>query len=165
MLMDSLVKKTDGLQRRSWDIGGPDICIGTLGQVYYAKEVLADLDKDLRGLRCVVSGAGKVAMHALEKLIAFSAIPVTISDSRGYLYDEEGFDYGKLALLRDIKLHNKSLRDYTKSYTKAKYYDDSKPWSVKCDVAFPCATQNELNHVDAMALVNAGCQIVFEGNL
>ncbi|CAK9221540.1 unnamed protein product [Sphagnum troendelagicum] len=133
------------------------------GLVYYAKEVLADLDKDLRGLRCVVSGAGKVAMHALEKLIAFSAIPVTISDSRGYLYDEEGFDYGKLALLRDIKLHNKSLRDYTKSYTKAKYYDDSKPWSVKCDVAFPCATQNELNHVDAMALVNAGCQIVFEG--
>jgi hypothetical protein len=53
MLMDSLVKKTDGLQRRSWDIGGPDICIGTLGQVYYAKEVLADLDKDLRGLRSV----------------------------------------------------------------------------------------------------------------
>ncbi|CAM6049877.1 unnamed protein product [Sphagnum compactum] len=133
------------------------------GLVYYAKEVLADLDKDLRGLRCVVSGAGKVAMHALEKLIAFSAIPVTISDSRGYLYDEEGFDYGKLALLRDIKLHSKSLRDYTKSYTKAKYYDDSKPWSVKCDVAFPCATQNELNHADAMALVNAGCQIVFEG--
>ncbi|KAH9568253.1 hypothetical protein CY35_03G067700 [Sphagnum magellanicum] len=132
-------------------------------EVYYAKEVLADLDKDLRGLRCVVSGAGKVAMHALEKLIAFSAIPVTISDSRGYLYDEEGFDYGKLALLRDIKLHSKSLRDYTKSYTKAKYYDDSKPWSVKCDVAFPCATQNELNHADAMALVNAGCQIVFEG--
>ncbi|CAM6030219.1 unnamed protein product [Sphagnum balticum] len=133
------------------------------GVVFYAKEVLADLYKDLKGLRCVVSGAGKVATCVLEKLITFGAIPVTISDSRGYLLDDEGFDYGKLALLRNIKIHYKSLRDYTKSYPRAKYFNDSKPWSVKCDVAFPCATQNELNHADAMALVNAGCQVVIEG--
>ncbi|CAM6050773.1 unnamed protein product [Sphagnum compactum] len=133
------------------------------GVVFYAKEVLADLYKDLKGLRCVVSGAGKVAMYVLEKLIAFGAVPVTISDSRGYLLDDEGFDYGKLALLRDIKVHNKSLREYTKSYPRAKYNHDGKPWSVKCDVAFPCATQNELKHADAMALVNAGCQLVIEG--
>jgi glutamate dehydrogenase (NADP+) len=100
------------------------------GVVFYAKEVLADLYKDLKGLRCVVSGAGKVATCVLEKLITFGAIPVTISDSRGYLLDDEGFDYGKLALLRNIKIHNKSLRDYTKSYSRAKYFNDNLASSI-----------------------------------
>ncbi|BBN12912.1 glutamate dehydrogenase (NADP+) [Marchantia polymorpha subsp. ruderalis] len=133
------------------------------GLVYFAKEVLADLDKDLKGLRCVVSGSGKVAMYALEKLIAFGAIPVSISDSRGCIIDEDGFDFAKLSHLRDIKNHRKSLREYTKTHSRAKYIDDGKPWGVKCDMAFPCASQNELNHSDAMALVNAGCKIVVEG--
>ncbi|KAG0568853.1 hypothetical protein M758_6G046300 [Ceratodon purpureus] len=133
------------------------------GVVYYAKEVLADLEKSLKDLRCVVSGAGKVALYAVEKLITFGAIPVTVSDTRGYLLDEEGFDRAKLGLIREIKTHNKSLREYVKNYPRAKYFDDMKPWAVKCDIAFPCATQNELNHADAMALINVGCQIIIEG--
>ncbi|XP_024394355.1 uncharacterized protein [Physcomitrium patens] len=133
------------------------------GVVYYAKEVLTDLHRDLKDLRCVVSGAGKVALYAVEKLISFGAVPVTISDTRGYLLDEEGFDRVKLSLIREIKAHNKNLREYTKSYPKAKYLDDTKPWAVKCDIAFPCATQNELNHADAMSLINVGCQIIIEG--
>ncbi|CAM6095051.1 unnamed protein product [Calypogeia fissa] len=133
------------------------------GLVHFAKEVLADLDKDLKGLRCVVSGSGKVAMYALEKLIAFGAIPVSISDSRGCIIDEDGFDFAKLGLLRDIRNHRKSLREYVKTHSRASYLEDGKPWAVRCDVAFPCASQNELNHGDAMALVNAGCKVVVEG--
>ncbi|XP_024369120.1 uncharacterized protein [Physcomitrium patens] len=133
------------------------------GVVYYAKEVLASLEKDLKGLRCVVSGAGKVALYAVEKLIAFGAIPVTVSDTSGYILDEGGFDRVKLGFIREIKAHNKCLRDYTKNYSSAKYFEDMKPWTVKCDVAFPCATQNELNHVDALSLINVGCQVIIEG--
>ncbi|XP_024384964.1 uncharacterized protein [Physcomitrium patens] len=133
------------------------------GVVYFAKEVLANLEKDLKDLRCVVSGAGKVALYAVEKLIAFGAVPITISDTRGYLLDEDGFDRTKLGLIREIKAHNNSLGEYTKLYPRAKYFDDMKPWTVKCDIAFPCATQNELNHADAMSLINLGCQVIIEG--
>ncbi|XP_024527051.1 NADP-specific glutamate dehydrogenase [Selaginella moellendorffii] len=134
------------------------------GLVYFAKFLLADLNKDLRGLRCVVSGSGKVAMHALEKLINFGAVPVTVSDSKSYLLDDDGFDNIKLALIKEIKFQRKSLREYTKRYSKARFYEDAKPWGEKCDLAFPCATQNEINHSDALALVNAGCQVLIEGS-
>jgi len=103
-------------------------------------------------------------MHVLEKLIAFGAVPVTISDSRGYLLDEEGFDYVKLNLLREIKVQQRSLREYLKTYSRAKYFDEAKPWSERCDIAFPCASQNELNHADALSLVNSGCRILIEGS-
>lgn len=134
------------------------------GLVYFAQMLVADMNKELKGLRCVVSGAGKIAMHVLEKLIAFGAIPVTISDSRGYLLDEEGFDYVKLNLLREIKVQQRNLREYLKTYSRAKYFDEAKPWSERCDIAFPCASQNELNHADALNLVNSGCRILIEGS-
>ncbi|KAH6555446.1 hypothetical protein KP509_1Z254300 [Ceratopteris richardii] len=133
------------------------------GLVHFAKFLLADFSKDIRGLRCVVSGSGKIALHVVEKLFAVGAIPITVSDSRGYLYDEAGFDDGKLRFIRQIKSQQKSLREYTKSYPRAKYCDDCKPWAERCDVAFPCATQNELNHFDATALVGAGCHFLIEG--
>lgn len=135
------------------------------GLVHFAKILLADFSKDLRGLRCIVSGSGKVALHVVDKLIAVGAIPVTVSDSRGYLFDEAGFDDGKLRFIRQIKAQQKSLREYTKSYPRAKYCDDAKPWAERCEVAFPCATQNELNHSDAIALVNGGCRFLIEGAL
>ncbi|KAH7286751.1 hypothetical protein KP509_32G021200 [Ceratopteris richardii] len=134
------------------------------GLVHFAKFLLADFSKDIRGLRCVVSGSGKIALHVVEKLFAVGAIPITVSDSRGYLYDEAGFDDGKLRFIRQIKSQQKSLREYTKSYPRAKYCDDCKPWAERCDVAFPCATQNELNHFDATALVGAGCHFLIEGS-
>eukprot|EP00246_Nothoceros_aenigmaticus_P018215 TRINITY_DN944_c0_g1_i1.p1 TRINITY_DN944_c0_g1~~TRINITY_DN944_c0_g1_i1.p1 ORF type:complete len:321 (-),score=50.97 TRINITY_DN944_c0_g1_i1:1019-1960(-) len=100
----------------SWGGSAPRPEATGYGLVFYTKAVLADLDRDLKGLRCVVSGAGKVAMHALEKLIAFGALPLTISDSRGYLVDEDGFDHVKLNLLREIKFQQKSLSmDYAGS--------------------------------------------------
>ncbi|CAN6456998.1 unnamed protein product [Victoria cruziana] len=134
------------------------------GLVYYAQLILAEMNKDLKGLRCVVSGSGKIAMNVLEKLIAFGAVPITISDSRGYLLDPEGFNYDKFPFLRDIKVQQRSLRDYVKSYTQAKYFEDAKPWSERCDLAFPCASQNEMDQADALALVNSGCRILIEGS-
>ncbi|KAI4355538.1 hypothetical protein L6164_004299 [Bauhinia variegata] len=134
------------------------------GLVFFAQLILADMNKELKGLRCVVSGSGKIAMHVLEKLIAYGAVPITVSDSRGYLVDEDGFDYMKISFLRDIKAQQRSLRDYSKTYARSKYYDEAKPWNERCDLAFACATQNEIDQSDAMNLVNSGCRILVEGS-
>lgn len=134
------------------------------GVVYFARLILADMNKEIKGLRCVVSGCGKIAMHVVEKLIACGAHPVTVSDSKGYLVDDDGFDYMKLAFLRDIKSQQRSLRDYSKTYARAKYFDELKPWNERCDVAFPCASQNEVDQADAINLVNAGCRLLVEGS-
>ncbi|XP_024035877.1 uncharacterized protein LOC102621047 isoform X2 [Citrus sinensis] len=133
-------------------------------QVFFAQLILADMNKELKGLRCVVSGSGKIAMHVLEKLIAYGAIPVSVSDAKGYLVDEDGFDYMKISFLRDIKSQQRSLRDYSKTYARSKYYDEAKPWNERCDVAFPCASQNEIDQSDAINLVNSGCRILVEGS-
>ncbi|KAM0956573.1 hypothetical protein ACFX2A_025329 [Malus domestica] len=134
------------------------------GLVFFAQLLLADLNKDFKGLRCVVSGSGKIALHVLEKLIAYGAIPITVSDSKGYLVDDEGFDYMKISFLREIKAQQRSLRDYSKTYARSKYYDEAKPWTERCDVVFPCATQNEIDQTDAINLVNSGCRILVEGS-
>nr|DAD48931.1 TPA_asm: hypothetical protein HUJ06_018868 [Nelumbo nucifera] len=134
------------------------------GLVFFAQIMLAEMNKELKGLRCVVSGCGKIAMHVLEKLLAYGAVPITVSDSKGYLVDEDGFDYVKISLLRDIKAHQRSLRDYSKTYARSKYYDEAKPWNERCDVAFPCAAQNEIDQSDAVNLVNSGCRILIEGS-
>lgn len=134
------------------------------GLVFFAQLMLADMNKELKGLRCAVSGSGKISMHVLEKLIAYGALPITVSDSSGYLVDEDGFDFMKISFLRDIKAQNRSLRDYSKTYARSKYYDESKPWNERCDVAFPCASQNEIDQSDAINLVNSGCRILVEGS-
>ncbi|XP_074577545.1 uncharacterized protein LOC141833955 [Curcuma longa] len=103
-------------------------------------------------------------MHVLEKLDSCGAIPITVSDSKGYLLDEDGFDYMKISLIRDIKLQQKSLREYLKSNPRAKYFEDAKPWSERSDIAFPCASQNKIDHPDAIALVNSGCRVLVEGS-
>ncbi|KAK6914781.1 Glutamate/phenylalanine/leucine/valine dehydrogenase, C-terminal, partial [Dillenia turbinata] len=129
------------------------------GLVFFAQLILADMNKELRGLRCVVSGSGKIALHVLEKLLAYGALPIT-----GYLVDEDGFDYMKISFLRDIKAQQRSLRDYSKTYARSKYYDEAKPWSETCDIAFPCASQNEIDQSDAINMVNSGCRILVEGS-
>ncbi|RVW51901.1 NAD(P)-specific glutamate dehydrogenase [Vitis vinifera] len=118
----------------------------------------------LNFFRCVVSGSGKIALHVTEKLLAYGALPITVSDSKGYLVDEDGFDYMKISFLREIKSQQRSLRDYSKTYARSKYYDEAKPWSERCDVAFPCASQNEIDQSDAINLVNSGCRILIEGS-
>ncbi|PUZ56222.1 hypothetical protein GQ55_5G278500 [Panicum hallii var. hallii] len=132
------------------------------GLVFFARLLLAEMNKELKGLRCVISGSGKIAMHVLEKLLPCGAIPVTVSDSKGYLLDEDGFDYMKYSLLRDIKAQQKSLKEYLKSYPHAKYIDDAKPWSEQCDVAFPCASHNEIDQGEAVAIIKSGCRVLIE---
>ncbi|WMV10648.1 hypothetical protein MTR67_004033 [Solanum verrucosum] len=152
------------------------------GLVFFAQLMLADMNKELKGLSgsvclykntyimgaaekwCAVSGSGKIAMHVLEKLIAYGAVPITVSDAKGYLVDDDGFDFLKISFLRDIKAQQRSLRDYSKTYARSKYYDEAKPWSERFDVAFPCASQNEINQSDAINLVNSGCRILVEGS-
>lgn len=135
------------------------------GLVFFAHLILGDSNRELKGLRCVVSGSGKIAFHVIEKLLAYGAIPITVSDSKGYLVDEDGFDYMKIQFLRDIKAQQRSLRDYSKTYARSKYYDEAKPWNERCDVAFPCAAQNEIDQSDAINLVNSGCRLLVEGSI
>ncbi|KAB5574326.1 hypothetical protein DKX38_001520 [Salix brachista] len=134
------------------------------GLVFFVQLMLTDMNKEIKGLRCAVSGSGKITMHVLEKLIAYGALPITVSDSKGYLVDEDGFDYMKISFLRDIKAQQRSLRDYSKTYARSKYYDEAKPWRERCDVAFPCGYQNEIDQSDAISLVNSGCRILVEGS-
>ncbi|KAF6159278.1 hypothetical protein GIB67_032049 [Kingdonia uniflora] len=112
--------------------------------VFFAQLIFAEMNKELKDLRCVISCSRKIAMHVLEKLIAFGALPIIILDFRGYLVDEEGFDFMKVSLLRDIKVQQQNLREYCKTYNRAKYYKDAKPWSKSCGLAFPYATQYEI---------------------
>ncbi|KAK7844856.1 nadp-specific glutamate dehydrogenase [Quercus suber] len=121
------------------------------GLVFFAQLMLADMNKDLKGLRCVVSGSGKIAMHVLEKLIAYGALPITVSE--GYMTNLP-LMVGRLVI----------IRDYSKTYARSKYYDESKPWNERCDVAFPCACQNEIDQTDAINLVNSGCRVLVEGS-
>ncbi|XP_048563189.1 NADP-specific glutamate dehydrogenase isoform X4 [Triticum urartu] len=107
------------------------------GLVFFARVVLADMNKELKGLRCVISGSGKIAMHVLEKLLSCEAIPVTVSDSEGYLFDGDGFDYVKYTLIRNIKAQQRSLKEYLKTFPRAKYINDAKPWGSN----MPCTGQ------------------------
>ncbi|GMH14236.1 hypothetical protein Nepgr_016077 [Nepenthes gracilis] len=134
------------------------------GLVFFAQLILAESNRELKGLRCAVSGSGKIAMHVIEKLLAYGAIPITVSDSNGYLVDEDGFDYMKIQFLREIKAQQRGLRDYSKAYARSKYYDEAKPWCERCDVAFPCAIQNEIDQSEAIHLVNSGCRLLVEGS-
>lgn len=139
------------------------------GVVYFTQTMLEIENKEsLNGKICTVSGAGNVALHAIEKLQDIGAIPVTCTDSKGTLYDPRGVD---LDLLKDIKLKQRtSLEDYLKIHSDAKYipvsdYPDNghAVWDIPCYAAFPCATQNELNEIDAQNLIANGCVSVSEG--
>nr|ALT22420.1 NADP-specific glutamate dehydrogenase [Secale cereale x Triticum turgidum subsp. durum] len=132
------------------------------GLVFFARVVLADMNKELKGLRCVISGSGKTAMHVLEKLLSCEAIPVTVSDSEGYLFDGDGFDYVKYTLIRNIKAQQRSLKEYLKTFPRAKYINDAKPWGEQCDIAFPCASQNEIDQGEALSIISSGCRVLIE---
>ena len=139
------------------------------GAVYFTQTMLEMEGKEsLEGKVCAVSGAGNVALHAIEKLQQIGAIPVSCTDSKGTIYDSRGVD---LALLKELKLEKRvSLEDYVKSHPEAKYipveeYPEGAHavWDIPCYAAFPCATQNELNDIDAQNLIVNGCISVTEG--
>ncbi len=132
------------------------------GLLYFVKNMLDEKGIDLKGKTVVVSGAGNVATYAIEKAIELGAKPVTCSDSSGYVYDPEGID---LALLKDIKeVRRARISEYVKARPQAEYHEGCKGvWTVKCDIALPCATQGEIDLASAKALVANGVQAVGEG--
>ena len=134
------------------------------GTVYFAQSMLHTKGKDLKGKNVVVSGSGNVAQYAVEKCLQLGAKVLTMSDSSGYIFDPEGIDNKKLAYVMDLKnVKRGRISEYVEKYPKAKFVKGKTPWEVKCDVALPCATQNELNEKDAKTLLANGCICVSEG--
>jgi glutamate dehydrogenase (NADP+) len=139
------------------------------GSVYFAAEMLATRGKDLKGLRCAVSGSGNVFQYTAEKITQLGGKVLTVSDSNGTIVDEEGIDAKKLAYIIDLKeVQRGRIKEYAAKHPKAKYYEGKSVWDViadglKIDCAFPSATQNEINEAHAQALVKNGCFCVSEG--
>ena len=134
------------------------------GCVYFAQEMLATKGHTLSGRTAVVSGSGNVAQYAAEKCIQLGARVLTLSDSSGYIHDPEGIDAAKLAWVMDLKnVRRGRIQEYVTQYPGATFHAGETPWGVKCDLAFPCATQNELHGSDAAKLIANGCLCVAEG--
>jgi glutamate dehydrogenase (NADP+) len=133
------------------------------GCVYFAAEMLATKGMDFKGKTVVVSGSGNVAQYAIEKATQLGAKVVTASDSDGYVYDKDGITAEKLAFIMELKnVKRGRIKEYADKYG-CEYVAGKTPWGVKCDIALPCATQNELNGSDAKALVANGVTAVAEG--
>jgi glutamate dehydrogenase (NADP+) len=140
------------------------------GQVYFAEEMLKTRGKNFKGMRCIVSGSGNVAQYAAEKVIQLGGKVLTFSDSNGFIVDEEGMDQKKVEFVMNLKnVKRGRIKEYVDKYPKAHYQDVTANakfnpiWQVKCDVALPSATQNEINENDASNLVKNGCFCVSEG--
>jgi len=134
------------------------------GCVYFAKNMLATKGDSFDGKTVVISGSGNVAQYACQKATELGGKVVTMSDSSGYIYDENGIDEEKLAFIMEIKNVNRGrISEYVDKYSSAKFYKGERPWSVNCDLAMPCATQNELNKEEAEALVKNKVLAVAEG--
>lgn len=134
------------------------------GLIYFAREMLKVKGQDFKGKTCVVSGSGNVAQYAAEKIIQLGGKVVTLSDSNGYIYDADGITQEKLDWVKELKCVKRGrISEYAKQFPGAKYFEGKKVWEVKCDCAFPCATQNELLAEDADMLLKNGVKLVAEG--
>ncbi len=134
------------------------------GTVYFAEDMLNYEGNSLKGKTVTISGAGNVAQYAAEKCLHLGAKVLTMSDSNGFIFDKDGINEDKLKYIMFLKNVKRSrISEYLKKYPNASYVKDKKPWSIKCDVALPCATQNELDHLDAKNLILNGCYCVAEG--
>lgn len=133
------------------------------GTVYFAREMMKTIKQDLKGKSVTVSGSGNVAQYATEKLIQLGAKVVTLSDSSGFIHDPAGIDKKKLDYVFELKnIKRGRIKEYAEKFN-CDYQEGERPWKIKCDIALPCATQNEVNKQDAEMLVNNGCQCVAEG--
>jgi len=134
------------------------------GTVYFAQSMLETRGETLKGKTVTVSGSGNVAQYACEKATQLGAKVVTLSDSSGYIYDKDGIDADKLAFVMELKNNKRGrIKEYIEKYPKAKFFAGERPWGVKCDVAMPCATQNEVNGDQAKTLLSNGCYVISEG--
>ena len=133
------------------------------GTVYFVEEMLKSRNESISGKVATISGSGNVAQFACEKLIQLGGKPVTLSDSSGYIYDPEGITEEKLEFVKKLKEDSSArISEYAKKYN-VDFIEGKTPWEVKCDIALPCATQNELNEQDAKTLTKNGCFVVAEG--
>ncbi|MCQ2066085.1 MAG: NADP-specific glutamate dehydrogenase [Bacteroidaceae bacterium] len=134
------------------------------GACYFAQAMLATRGKSFEGQTVVISGSGNVAQHAAEKAMRLGAKVVSLSDSNGSIYDPDGFDEEKIAYVKKLKnVIRGRIKEYVNQYPNAQYMEGKRPWTIKCDIAMPCATQNEIELEDAKALVANGCYCVCEG--
>lgn len=134
------------------------------GTCYFGEAMLNTRGNSFAGKTVVVSGSGNVAQYAVQKAVQMGAKCVTMSDSNGYIYDPDGIDEEKLAYIFELKnIYRGRIREYADRYPSAEYHENARPWGVKCDIALPCATQNELGGEDAKTLIANGCICVVEG--
>ncbi len=135
------------------------------GCVYFAAEMLASQGEDLKGKVCTVSGSGNVSQYTIEKLFQLGAKVVSVSDSNGTVYDPDGINEEKLAFVMDLKnVKRGRIKEYAEKFKSAEYLAGKNPWDIKCDCAFPAATQNEITGDDAKKLLANGCKLVAEGS-
>lgn len=134
------------------------------GTVYFAQSMLKTKNEEIKGKTVVVSGSGNVAQYAAEKILQLGGKVLTLSDSGGYIYDKDGIDNEKLNFVMDLKNNKRGrISEYVEKYKSATYHEGKRPWEVKCDIALPCATQNELDGNNAKELVANGCICIAEG--
>ncbi|RIV35490.1 NADP-specific glutamate dehydrogenase [Flagellimonas lutimaris] len=134
------------------------------GTVYFADSMLKTINETFEGKKVVISGSGNVAQYAAEKVLHLGGKVLTLSDSGGFIYDKDGIDKEKLAFVMDLKNNKRGrISEYADKYPSAEYHKGETPWKVACDIALPCATQNELDGDDAATLIKNGCIAVAEG--
>ena len=134
------------------------------GTVYFAEKMLNHVENSIKGKSVTISGSGNVAQYAAEKCIQLGAKVLTLSDSSGFIYDPDGINQEKLDFVMDLKNNKRGrISEYVNKFKKAKFYKNKTPWTISCEVALPCATQNELNLIDAKTLVKNGCICISEG--
>ncbi|MGC1471447.1 MAG: NADP-specific glutamate dehydrogenase [Psychroserpens sp.] len=134
------------------------------GCVYFAQNMLATKDDSIKDKTVVISGSGNVAQYAAEKAVQLGAKVLTMSDSGGYIHDAHGIDADKLAFIMDLKnVKRGRISEYVDQYPSATYHEGERPWAVNCDIALPCATQNELNEDEAKQLIDNNILVVAEG--
>ena len=134
------------------------------GSAYFLNEMLNTKGESLKGKKCIVSGSGNVAQFTVEKVLQLGGAVHTMSDSSGFIYDPEGINQERLDWIKDLKNDRRGrIGEYAEKFKKAEYHEGKRPWDVPCDVAFPSATQNEINAKEAKGLLDNGCKALSEG--
>ena len=133
------------------------------GTIYFAENVLNNIDDSLKDKTCLISGSGNVAQFSAEKLISYGAKVLTFSDSSGTIYDKDGIDQEKLEFVKELKnIHRERISKYVEQYPQAEFFANQRPWHIPADIAIPSATQNEIEIQDAKKLVNNNCKFIVE---
>ena len=156
---------TGSITGKSLTMGGSLIRTEATGYgcVYFAQEMLSHRNESMAGKSCVISGSGNVAQYCAEKAIELGAKVLTFSDSSGFIHDPDGITKERLEFIKDLKnVRRGRIKEYADAFNVS-YFEGASPWSIACDIAFPCATQNELNGDDARVLASNGCMLVCEG--